>query len=212
MDIPQITYNKDGICINGNFIPCENPRLEFLKRLKEINDWGYMVDRSGSLFHSRVYYDPRTVQIGRGCVIGDYGFGFEYDDDGKLVQMPHLGGVIIDKGVQIKNNVCIDRGVIQNTIIGEGTKIDNLVHVGHSAIIGKHCLIVAGTVIGGSAEIGDRTFLGMNCSIKQKVKIGKNCIIGAGAVIIKDIPDNQIWIGNPGKYLKDNKPCAGSQE
>lgn len=208
MEIPKIKYDDKGVYVDDSFVPCENPRLEFLRRLKLIRDDGKMIPRGNSLFHSRVIYDPRKITVGGGCVIGDYGFGFEYDEKGILLQMPHLGGVIIEDGVQIKNCVCIDRGVIGDTVIGEGTKIDNLVHVAHNVKIGKHCLIVAGAIIGGSVEIGDHSFIGMNCAIKQKVKIGKNCIIGAGAVILKDVPDNEIWIGNPGRFFKNNEPCA----
>jgi UDP-3-O-[3-hydroxymyristoyl] glucosamine N-acyltransferase len=109
--------------------------------------------------------------------------------------MPHLGYVVIEDGVHIHNNVCVDRGVIGSTIIGAGTCIDNLVHVAHSVKIGKNCLIVAGAVIGGSTEIGDNCFIGINASIKNKLKIGKNVTIGMGAVITKDVPDGATVVG-----------------
>jgi len=89
----------------------------------------------------------------------------------------------------------IDRAVNGYTFIGEGTKIDNLVHVAHGVKIGKHCLIVAGTVIGGSTEIGDRCFLGINCSIKNKVNIGNDVTIGMGAIVLSDVPDGTVVKG-----------------
>ena len=136
-----------------------------------------------------------------------YGFGFTRDERGKLKRKPNNFGVKIGKDVEVGLYTCIDKGSYRDTVIGEGTKLDNLIHVGHNAIIGKHCLIVAGSVIGGSVEIGDYTFIGMNVSIKEHVKIGKNCIIGAGSVVLNDVPSGQVWVGNPARYLKENESC-----
>jgi UDP-3-O-[3-hydroxymyristoyl] glucosamine N-acyltransferase len=141
-----------------------------------------------------------SVTIGQNCSIGSDGFGYAREEDGTLVKMPHRGGVVIEENVTIHNNVCIDRGVIGDTVIGAGTKIDNLVHIAHGVKIGKNCLIVAGTVIGGSSEVGDNCFLGINCSIKNKVKIGNNVTVGMGAIVLADVPDNTtvigVWKGN----------------
>lgn len=138
--------------------------------------------------------DPTAI-IGINTVIGRDGFGYARRGDDTLVKMPHQGNVIIEANVEIGSNTCIDRAVEGSTIIGEGTKIDNLVHVAHGVKIGKNCLIVAGTVIGGSSEIGDNCFLGINCSIKNKVKIGNNVTIGMGAIVLADVPDNTTVIG-----------------
>lgn len=196
----DISYNDKGIFINGNFRECENPRLEFARALeliadesqeKELDDhlkWTYSITRDNCVFIGK-------VKVGKFCSIGSDGFGYEREKDGTLVKIPHRGNVIINAGVEIGNNVCIDRAVIGSTIIGAGTKIDNLVHIAHGAKIGKNCLIVAGSVIGGSCEIGDNCFIGINASIKNKVKIGNNVTIGMGAVITKDIPDNVTVIG-----------------
>jgi UDP-3-O-[3-hydroxymyristoyl] glucosamine N-acyltransferase len=134
--------------------------------------------------------------------LGKDGFGWVRQPDGTLYKMPHRGNVIIEKGVTIGANVCIDRAVNGSTVIGEGTKIDNLVHIAHGAKIGKNCLIVAGAVIGGSAEIGDNCFIGINASIKNKVKIGNNVTIGMGAVVTKDVHDGETWIGNPARKIE----------
>ncbi len=143
----------------------------------------------------------KDLIVGTDVVIGRDGFGWVRDEENKLVKMPHMGNVIIEKDVQLGSMVCIDRAVIGSTIIGEGTKIDNHTHIAHGAKIGKHCLIVAGAVIGGSAEIGDYCFIGINASIKNKVKIGKNVTVGMGAVVTKDVPDGMTVVGNPAKPL-----------
>lgn len=135
-------------------------------------------------------------------VLDKKGFGYVRDEKGVLVVVPHAGNVVIEAFVEIGAHTCIDRAVVGSTVIGEGTAIDNLVHVGHGAKIGKHCLIVAGTVIGGSAEIGDRCFLGMGCLIKNKVKIGNDVTVGMGAVVTKDVPDGWTVIGNPARRLE----------
>lgn len=140
--------------------------------------------------------------IGNGTQIGNDGFGWVRYSTGELEKMPHAGNVVIEKNVVIGCNSCIDRAVVGSTLIEEGTRIDNLVHIAHGAKIGRHCLIVAGAVIGGSAEIGAYTFIGMNASIKNKVKIGKYVTIGAGAVVLRDVPDGEVWAGVPAKKLE----------
>lgn len=156
---------------------------------------------------SRNNYRPvneihKTARIQPSVVIGKDGFGFVRDENNELVEMPHRGNVVIEKFVCIGAHTCIDRAVEGSTVIGEGTKIDNLVHVGHGAKVGKHCLVVAGSVLGGSCEIGDYSYVGMGALIKNKIKVGKGCTIGMGAVVVKDVPDGETWVGNPAKKLE----------
>jgi UDP-3-O-[3-hydroxymyristoyl] glucosamine N-acyltransferase len=94
---------------------------------------------------------------------------------------------------------------MHDTILKNGVKVDNLVHIAHNVVIGKNTLVVAGSVICGSVEIGENCFIGANSTIRQKLKIGNNVIIGMGAVVTKNIPDNEVWAGNPAKFLKYNK-------
>lgn len=136
------------------------------------------------------------------AVIGKSGFGYVRNEHGVLEKMPHAGDVVIEDGVNIGAHTCIDRAVIGSTVIGYGTKIDNLVHVGHGAKVGKHCLIVAGAVLGGSCEIGDYSYVGMGALIKNKIKVGKGCTIGMGAVVTKDVPNGWTVIGNPARKLE----------
>lgn len=116
--------------------------------------------------------------------------------------MPHQGNVVIGEGVEIGAQTCIDRAVNGSTVIGDGVKVDNLCHLGHGCKIGRHTLIVAGSVIGGSATIGDRCFIGMGALIKNKVTIGDDVTIGMGAVVTKDVPYGETWVGNPARKLE----------
>lgn len=172
-----------------------NERLEFARTHKEA-------------FSENIFADDLIA--GPGTFLGKDGFGWVRQEDGTLLKMPHAGNVVIEANVELGAHVCIDRAVKGSTVIGEGTKIDNLVHIAHGAKIGKHCLIVAGAVIGGSAEIGDYCFIGINASIKNKVKIGNNVTVGMGAVVIHDVPDGQTVAGNPAKSLhyfrEDERP------
>lgn len=143
-----------------------------------------------------------NFKIGFNNVLGRAGFGFEKDKDSyiyPLKRREHNFGVVIGDNVEIGSCNNIDRGRWRDTQIGNHTKIDNLVHIGHGAVIGENNLIVAGTVVGGSVDIGDRNFLGINCSIKQGIKIGSDSVIGMGAVVIHDVPDNTTVYGNPAK-------------
>ena len=140
---------------------------------------------------------------GSGVIIGGDGFGWEWDGE-RQVEFPHHGGVKLGKDVAVGCNTCIDRASLAGefTEIGDGTKIDNLVHIAHNVKIGKHCLIIAGAVIGGSAVIGDRVYVGMGALIKNKVHIGDDAVIGMGAVVLKDVPAGWTVVGNPAKRLE----------
>ncbi len=146
--------------------------------------------------------------IGDSCVIqpgvciGYDGFAFERNDSVELEVFPHFKRVIIGNNVEVRVNSSIARGSLKDTVIGDGTKIDALVHVGHNARIGTNCVITAGSVIGGSTVVGHTCWLGINSVLKNKIKIGNNVIIGAGASVISDIPDEDIVAGVPAKSIK----------
>lgn len=198
----DIHYSSEGIFLGKIHFLIDNPRLAFAKAISQFGVWetDLLSYDGGNWVMDGI--NTMGVGMGNGNVIGNSGFGYVKDNDGSWFEMPHFGSVVFGPGVQIGNNNNIDRGVIGDTVIGEGTKIDSLVHVAHNCQIGKRCLIVAGAIIGGSVEIGDHSFIGMNASIKQKVKIGKNCIIGAGAVVLNDVPDGETWAGVPAIKIK----------
>ena len=151
-----------------------------------------------------------NVTIKPMTVIAFTGFGFETTPKGKykipLKRKKHNFKVIIKDNVEIGACCCIDRGSWRDSIIGKGTKIDNMVHTGHNTQIGENCLIAVGTTIGGSCTIGNECFLGMNCTIKQGVTITNNVTIGMGAVVTRDITEPYTtWIGNPARQLIKDK-------
>lgn len=157
------------------------------------------------LSNVRIYDD---VQIGNNCyikegsVIGGAGFGYEIDEDGNRFRFPQIGGVIIGNNVEIGSNTCIDRGALSDTMIRDYVKIDNLCHIAHNVEIGKNAMIIACSEISGSCCIGENSWISPNVSIRDWRKIGNNSLVGVGSVVVKDVPDNEIWMGNPAKKHK----------
>lgn len=158
----------------------------------------------GTVIHSNVsIYDNVTIGkyaiIDSGTVIGAAGFGYVKDENSIPIPFPQLGGVIIGDNVEIGANVCIDRGALENTMIGDDTKIDNLSHIAHNDKIGERLIITAGVIISGSTVIGDEAWLAPNCSIMQKLQIGNNVCVGLGASVIRNIKSQTTVFGNPAK-------------
>lgn len=158
--------------------------------------------------HERVVLS-RNCTVGRNCTIqsgvtiGEDGFAFERHENGELSKFPHFRGVIIGDNVEICSNTNIARGSLVDTIIGDGTKIDSMVHIAHNVRVGRNCQLTAGTVIGGSAIIGDNCWTGLNSTIKDHARLGNNVIVGAGACVIRDVPDGDIVAGVPAKSIKE---------
>ena len=140
--------------------------------------------------------------IQSGVTIGEDGFAFERNADGELERFPHIRGVKIGDNVEVGANTNIARGSLSDTIIGNGTKVADMVHIGHNILIGKHCQIAAGTAIEGSTKIGDMCWTGLNSTLR-KVHVGNNVIVGCGAVVLHDVPDGDIVAGVPAKSIKD---------
>jgi UDP-3-O-[3-hydroxymyristoyl] glucosamine N-acyltransferase len=145
-----------------------------------------------------------NVVIGPNCSIGYNGFNYSRDKDGTAHLKKHKGTVIINDNVEIHSNVCIDRGLLGDTIIGKGIKIDNLVHIAHNVEIGENTMVVAGTVIGGEVTIGKNNFIGIGVGIKPKVIIGNCNLIGMNSVVLYNIGNHGVWIGSPAKLLRPN--------
>lgn len=142
------------------------------------------------------------VIIKPGAILGFDGFGYEWDDFNNLVKFPQLGKLIIHDNVEIGSNTCIDKGSLSDTIIGVNTKINNLCHIAHNVVIGKNVIITAHVNISGSTIIEDDVWIAPNVSLKGQQKIGKGATIGMGAVVTKDVPAGEIWIGNPAKKME----------
>lgn len=160
-----------------------------------------------TIIHDRTII--QNCKIGKNCTIqsgvtlGEDGFSYDRYENGKVEKFPHFRGIIIGDFVEINSNSNIARGSLNDTIIGNGTKIDSLVHIAHNARIGKNCLIVAGSIIGGSSTIGDSCWCGLNCTIKNGVKIGNNVLVGAGACVIRNVPNSDVVAGVPAKSIKE---------
>ncbi len=160
-----------------------------------------------TIIHSNVTLYENTI-IGRkviihsGCVIGADGFGYVKVDEGHH-KIPQVGNVVIKDDVEIGANTTIDRATIGATIIGDGTKIDNLVQVGHNVKIGKNCILVAQTAIGGSAVIEDGVIIAGKGAVSDHVVVGHHSIIGAKSGVMKDIPPKSMVSGFPARPYRD---------
>lgn len=141
------------------------------------------------------------VIIHAGVSIGSDGFGFVPGRRG-LEKMPQIGRVIIQDNVEIGANTTIDRGALADTVIGEGTKIDNLVQIGHNVSIGRSCAIAALTGIGGSTKIGDFVMIGGRTGIADHVTIGDGAQLAGGTGVMEDIPAGSRMGGSPSQPIK----------
>ncbi|MEW5839579.1 MAG: UDP-3-O-(3-hydroxymyristoyl)glucosamine N-acyltransferase [Thermoproteota archaeon] len=140
--------------------------------------------------------------IQSGVAIGSDGFAYERHPDGNLERFPHFARVVIGNRVEICSNVSIARGSLTDTVIGDGTKLDALVHIAHNVRIGRLCQLAAGTIIGGSTQVGDSCWTGLNSTLKNGIKVGSGVLVGAGACVIADVPDGDIVAGVPAKSIK----------
>ena len=157
--------------------------------------------------HANVVLDNKVIigehcEIKSGAVIGQSGFGFERDSHGIPVTFPHFGGVIIGDHVYIGANTCIDRGTLGDTIIENNVKIDNLVHVAHNCNIRENAFVIAGTILGGGTQIGEGCWIAPNTTIKEHTIIHNHALIGLGAVVLREVEEGTVMVGNPARKLE----------
>lgn len=152
----------------------------------------------------------QNVHVGKNCIIhsgailGCDGFGFERTPEG-LIKIPQMGGVIIGDDVEIGACTAIDRGTMNDTVIGTGTKIDNHVQIGHNVKIGKNCILCSMSGIGGSSELDDNVTVSVQAGITDHVHIGANTIIAGRSGVTHDLPANSVVSGFPARPHNEAK-------
>jgi UDP-3-O-[3-hydroxymyristoyl] glucosamine N-acyltransferase len=168
------------------------------------------IGRGVTIGHNVMIGDNVTIQcahigddvvIHSGARIGTEGFGFLPRKSGPQ-KIPQLGRVILQNGVEIGANTCVDRGTLDDTIVGENSKIDNLVQIGHNTKIGRNCQIAAKSGFAGSSEIGDNVLFGGRASIVNKAKLGDRCVVMACSIVSKSQKADTVLAGNPAVEVK----------
>lgn len=150
----------------------------------------------------------RNVKIGKRCVVkagaivGGDGFGYSKRDH-SYRKVSHHGSVVIGDDVDIGSNTCIDRGTIDDTVIEDGVKIDNLCYIAHNVTIGKKSCISASSAVCGSVFIGQEVYIAPNATVMNQMRIEDGAVIGMGAGVLNHIPSNTVNIGFPAKVIRN---------
>lgn len=161
----------------------------------------------GTKIHHNVVINSNS-RIGENCIIypnttiGTEGLGLEMDPDtGRYFKFPQIGGVLIENEVEIGPHTTIRRSALDNTIIKSGTKIGSLCNIGHNCIIGNNCILTSNVILSGSSKVGDGVFMGVSSTVKQGINIDDGSTVGQGAVVVKNVPAKETWVGNPAKKI-----------
>lgn len=167
-----------------------------------------VIGEDSRLFANVTLY-PRTklgrrVRVHAGAVLGSDGYGYVFDQ-GRHRKVPQVGNVVVEDDVEIGANVTVDRGALGPTIIGQGTKIDNLVQLGHNVAVGKHCLLISQVGIAGSTNVGDYTTMAGQVGVAGHLKIGSQVTLGAKSGVMHSIPDGEKWLGIPASPISEAK-------
>ena len=184
-----------NVKIGKKTIVCSNSIIESNVRIGADCIIGY-----GSIIRNTLIGDNVVIQDN--CKIGQKGFGFIPLKE-KNFKFPHIGKVIIKDNVEIASSCTIDRGSVDDTIIGNNTYLDNQVHIAHNVQIGSNCMIAGQVGFAGSSKIGNNVLIGGQAGVSGHLKIGDNVKIGGGSGVVKDISDNQIVMGYPAVPLKE---------
>jgi len=159
---------------------------------------GARIESHVSITHAKL---GRGGHILAGARLGDAGFGY-VETPGGLMHVPQLGRVIIGDDVDIGANTTIDRGALGDTLIGDGTKIDNLVQIAHNTVIGRYCVIAGLTGISGSCVVGDGVKLGGQVGLADHVSVGDGAQVGAQSGVIHNVPAGEKWFGTPAQPVR----------
>lgn len=167
---------------------------------------GVIIGENTVIGHHVVIGDE--VKIGKNCIVkscavlGEDGFGFERQSNGNSVRLPHIGNVVIHDNVEIGALTTVCRGTLGDTIIADGAKIDDHVHIAHNVHIGRGAFIIACAEVSGGVKIGERAWIAPNASVMNQLSIGDDSVVGLGSVVIKDVHHGIVVAGNPAKALR----------
>ncbi|HUT46638.1 MAG TPA: UDP-3-O-(3-hydroxymyristoyl)glucosamine N-acyltransferase [Sedimentisphaerales bacterium] len=192
----------DGVEIGQNSIIGSGCKIGENSKLGEHS----RLDSNVVIYHNCCIGNNVIVQAN--STIGSTGFGYSFID-GEHRLIPHNGGVIIEDFVEIGANCCVDRAKFGNTIIGAGTKIDNLVQIAHNVVIGKCCLIVALAGIAGSCKLGDGVVLGGQAGLADNIEIGDGTMVSAQAGVMSSVPAGQKLAWTPAIKREDAMRTIG---
>jgi UDP-3-O-[3-hydroxymyristoyl] glucosamine N-acyltransferase len=145
-----------------------------------------------------------NTTINSGVVIGTDGFGYYKSKDIVIYNVPHFGGVIIGEGVDIGSNTCVDRGTIDDKIIGDYVKIDNLCHIAHNVQIKENSYVIASSILCESCILEKKSYITPGAVVMNQLTIGENSLVGLGAVVTKNVEPNKVVAGVPAKVIKEN--------
>jgi UDP-3-O-[3-hydroxymyristoyl] glucosamine N-acyltransferase len=188
--VGPFTTIGDSVVVGDNVTIFQNVSIEA----------GSTLGDDSIIYPNVVIYDG--TRIGRRCIIhagviiGSDGYGFAMHE-GKHHKIPQIGIVRIEDDVEIGAGTTIDRAALGETVIGEGTKIDNLVQIGHNVKIGKHCLLVSQVGVAGSTELGDHVFVAGQSGFSGHLKIGHRVQVAAKSAVLADVPDDTKVMGSP---------------
>ena len=208
--IPNSASVDETAYIGPHCVIGEHCRIEARAVLLGGNHLGdnCVVGEDTKLFPNVVLYGRtqvgKRVRLHAGCVIGSDGFGYVFDS-GVHQKVLQVGHVIIGDDVEIGANSTVDRGAIGATVIGKGTKIDNLVQFGHNVQFGEHGIVVSQTGIAGSTKLGNYVVLGGQVGLAGHLKIGNQVTIAAQSGVMHDIPDGEKWLGSPAQPDRSTK-------
>ena len=226
----KIEKDKYGIIISNNprkdFFELHNKLVKedfyFTKRDNQISEKAYISEKANIGKYNIIIEDNIIIEAGvtiyenvtirrgttikSGTILGADGFQYVRDRE-EIIKVEPAGELEIAENVVIHNNSVIDKGIFGKTFIGENTKIYNLVHVAHDSKIGKNVFLTAGVIVCGRVKIGDNSYLGPNCTIKNGLFLDKNSKVSMGAVVTKNVNENEVVTGNfaiPHKQFIEN--------
>lgn len=188
---PEVKVGANSQLIGGNHIG------------KEVTIGSEVTLHPNVVVYSKSQIGNRVI-IHAGTVIGSDGYGYVFDE-GRHRKVLQVGNVVIEDDVEIGANTAIDRGALGSTIIGKGTKIDNLVHIAHNVVIGPHCLVLGQVGFAGSTKLGSYCVIASQSGIAGHLKLGNQATVGAKSGVMRDIPDGGTVLGIPAMPDKQTK-------